>query len=111
MSSVSQQPRRHSLIGGLHQQVVAIEGGHHEDAKAALRQRPNDGQHDAGFAKGERPFEFEGDPVAILPDGSRYSLLQTGDRKLVLGSGDADETPPVRPVGNAMSGFQPRDRV
>ena len=97
MSSVTQQPRRRSPIGGLHQQVVAIEGGHHEDAQAVLRQRPNDRQHDAGFAEGKGAFEFEGDPVAILPDGSRYSLLRTGDRKLVLSSGDAYETRTVRP--------------
>lgn len=111
MSSVTQQPGRRGLIGGLHQQVVAIEGGHHEDAQPVLRQRPNDRQHDAGFTEGKGAFEFEGDPVAVVPDRSRYALLQAGYRKLILGSGDADETRPVRPIGNAMSSFQPRNRV
>ena len=96
----------------LHEQVVGVEGGHHEDGDAGIGER----DEQRGQYADEREVEGAGDPEAppapFAADTVGDGLLRNDDRQLVGGAGDREERAGRcigGPGGQGGVGGQPAD--
>jgi len=87
-------------VGGLHEDVVGVEGGDGENADGGIGEGPGDGFEDAGERELEWAFDLEGAPIVVAGNVRRDEVAGGDDAEFVGSFSDGIEVATAGPGGD-----------